>query len=85
MDVNAHFVRKITAIAHHAAKTADNRETNWITVTLHEDSYGKPAESVIQVFMDGPDAHLRACRYVAAIEAVNEQFEAEELARSEAA
>lgn len=76
MDINAHFVRKITATAKHSPEG----DTHWIVLTVHELSRHSKTErnSEIQLFTEGANAGLLADCYAAAINAVNAEMEAQQ-------
>ena len=66
MDINAHFVRKISATAHHS------RGTHWIELTIDERSRaGTTSSSKIVLFTEGDEAAAIADAYATAINVVN--------------
>ena len=83
MDINAHFVRKITAEAGHSP----HKPTHWIELTIHEQwpSDERERSSKIVFFMHGPNSRVLVDKYVAAINGANVETEihAPELEASE--
>jgi hypothetical protein len=80
MDINAHFVRKVTAVANHAPSQDSAKVVSWIDLAIHEEHYSGKNESFVRLFTDGPNAALLADRYAAAINAVNAEIEQEKQA-----
>ena len=76
MNINAHWVRKITATAHHT------ENTHWIELTIYERSRHTATETstTVTLFTEGPEAARLVDDYVAAINSVK----VDETAQSEA-
>lgn len=73
MDINAHFVRKIIATAHHSPDGG----THWIELEIVERSrdYSKESSSKIVLFTEGENDRQLVDLYTAAINGVTAQFE----------
>ena len=66
MDISAHFIRKITAAAHHG------EVAHWVRLSFHEHPAMGAQVSEAVLFFAGDDANLLADQYAAAINSVNE-------------
>ncbi|MGA7808083.1 hypothetical protein [Bradyrhizobium sp.] len=65
MNINASFVRKISAMARH------RNDTHWLYITVHEQPPGMPeTETEITLFIDHDDGARIANLYAEAINSV---------------